>query len=170
MRTKHLFVLIHIRKRVRLIPSKMLSAPVIFLLTVPRRCFFCGSFLLFVFRVILSCMFHTALWSPAGKGLTSWFSCDVFLYFRHFLIWCSGLGLVHVFDCMDPRHLSYTLLSKTVFEEGEPSSLKNSGCVSTFLAKLDNVLFIFSESDLLKHFFDLKTGSFCPVRFYFVRC
>ena len=32
-----------------------LSPPVkIFLLTVPRRCFFCGSFLLFVFRVVCS--------------------------------------------------------------------------------------------------------------------
>ena len=48
----------------------------IFLLTVPRGCLFCGSFMLF-----LSCfvMFHArlfvgALWSPAWKGLTSWLS------------------------------------------------------------------------------------------------
>ena len=40
MQTKHLFGLILIR--------------VIFLLTIPRRCFFCGSFLLFVFCVCLS--------------------------------------------------------------------------------------------------------------------
>ena len=25
--------------------------------------------------VIVSCLFIAALWSPAGKGLTSWFSC-----------------------------------------------------------------------------------------------
>ena len=46
----------------------------IFLLTVPMRCFFCGSFMSFLsfllcFRVRL---FINASWSPAGKGLTSW--------------------------------------------------------------------------------------------------
>ena len=25
--------------------------------------------------VVLSCLFLVALWSPAGKGLTSWLSC-----------------------------------------------------------------------------------------------
>ena len=44
-------------------------------MTVPRRCFFCGSILLFVVRVILSCQFLAALWSPVGKGLTLWLSC-----------------------------------------------------------------------------------------------
>ena len=48
--------------------------PVIFLLTIPWRCFFCGSILLFVF-VILSCLFLVALLSAVGKGLTSWVSC-----------------------------------------------------------------------------------------------
>ena len=37
-------------------PSNMFKPPVIFFLTVLRRWFFCGSFLLFVFRV-----FHTVL-------------------------------------------------------------------------------------------------------------
>ena len=48
----------------------------ILILTVPRLCFFCGSFMLF-----LSCsccafvrLFINALWSPAGKGLTPWLS------------------------------------------------------------------------------------------------
>ena len=36
---------------------------------------FCGSFLLFVFRIILYCLFLAALWSSAGKGLSSWLSC-----------------------------------------------------------------------------------------------
>ena len=35
--------------------------------------------------VVLSCLFLTALWSPAGKGLTSWLSCVVFsCVFFHF--------------------------------------------------------------------------------------
>ena len=48
------------------------SPPVkIFLLTVPRWCIFVDPFccLCFLF-VMLSC-----LWSPAGKGLTSWLPC-----------------------------------------------------------------------------------------------
>ena len=48
-----------------------------FLLTVPGRCFFCGSFVFF-----LSCVCYAfcvrllicALWSPAAKRLTSWLS------------------------------------------------------------------------------------------------
>ena len=46
-----------------------------FLLTVPRRCFFCGSFLLFVFRVCRVFLSVHRSFSPAGKGLTSWLSC-----------------------------------------------------------------------------------------------
>ena len=38
--------------------------------------FFCGSFCyLCVVSVMLSRLFIAALWSPAGKGLTSWLSC-----------------------------------------------------------------------------------------------
>ena len=63
-----------------------------------------APFMLFVFRVLLSCLFLAALWSPSGKGLTSWLSCmymycDILLYFCHFLIWCPVSGVV--FDCMD---------------------------------------------------------------------
>ena len=50
-----------------------LSIPVIFLLTIPRWYFFCGSFYVFFFA-ILSCLCHASLWSPARKGLTSWLS------------------------------------------------------------------------------------------------
>ena len=51
--------------------------------------------------VMLSCLFIAALWSPAGKGLTSWpfLVCDDFLCFCHFPMWC--LGSVVVFDCID---------------------------------------------------------------------
>ena len=74
MRTKHMCV--KGEAGARLVTSTSLSPPVNFLLTVPRRCFFCGSFLLFecVFA-ILSCLFLAALLSPVGKVLTSWLSC-----------------------------------------------------------------------------------------------
>ena len=62
----------------------------IFLLTVPRRYFFCGSFVLF-----MCCVFHAfasvycALWSPAGQGfLFVMFNC-VFVTFL-----CGILGQV----------------------------------------------------------------------------
>ena len=51
-----------------------LSPPVIFLLTIPRRYFFCGSFYFVFVFAILSCLCHSALWSPAVKMLTSWLS------------------------------------------------------------------------------------------------
>ena len=45
----------------------------LFLLTVPRQYFFCGPFTFCVFRLLCLCvrLFICALWSPAGKGLTS---------------------------------------------------------------------------------------------------
>ena len=44
---------------------------------VQKRDFFVDPFyyLCFVFVCNTYCMFLVALWSPAGKGLTSWFSC-----------------------------------------------------------------------------------------------
>ena len=45
------------------------------LLTVPRRYFFCGSFMFFsVLCLLCLCahLFICALRSPAGEGLTSW--------------------------------------------------------------------------------------------------
>ena len=59
----------------------------IFLLTVPRRCFFVDH--LCYFRLVLLCLharlFVDAFWSPAGKVLTSWLSfvmsnCDVITF------------------------------------------------------------------------------------------
>ena len=51
----------------------------LFLLTVPRRYIFVDHlcYLCLVF-VTLSCLFIVALWSPAGKGLTSWLSSVMF--------------------------------------------------------------------------------------------
>ena len=49
---------------------------------------------------VLVCLFLAALWSPAGKGLTSWLSCMwCFLVFCHFPTWCPGSGVV--FDCIN---------------------------------------------------------------------
>ena len=51
----------------------------IFLLTVPRGRLFVEHlcYLCLVF-VMLSCLFIDALWSPAGKGLTSWLTFVMF--------------------------------------------------------------------------------------------
>ena len=63
----------------------------IFLPTVPRRYFFCGPF---VFLCLLFFMhlhlFIAALWSPAGKWLTSWFLLVTFIVFvllSHVVSW-----------------------------------------------------------------------------------
>ena len=94
MQTKHLFVLIHIRKKTEVGTIKLVYASSkIFLLTVPRQCFFYGSFLLFTF-VVLSCLFTAALWSPAGKGLTSWLSCMCC-----FLVFMSLSNVVSLVRC-----------------------------------------------------------------------
>ena len=62
---------------------------------VPVRCFFCGIFVFFfclVFSMHLYMrLFICALWSPAGKALTSWLSfvvssCEFVLLFH----WCPG--------------------------------------------------------------------------------
>ena len=66
-----------------------------FLLTVPRRYFFCGSFLLFVFPVCHVFLAVVALWSLAGKWLTSCLSCVWCFTFP-----CGVLGQV-VFDCVN---------------------------------------------------------------------
>ena len=69
----------------------MLVAPKIFLLAFPRPYFFCGSFafLCLVF-LMLSRRFIAALWSPAGKRLTSWLLLVMFLEFlflSHVIPW-----------------------------------------------------------------------------------
>ena len=58
-----------------LVPVAFLMALSIFSMTVARRCFFSG-FMLFLSCFLCFCarLFIDALWSPAGKGLTSWLS------------------------------------------------------------------------------------------------
>ena len=51
---------------------------------------------LFVFCVYhaLSHLFIAALWSPAGKGLTSWLLLSMFIVFCYFPMWYPGSGVV----------------------------------------------------------------------------
>ena len=55
---------------------------------------------LFLKFVMLLRLFIAALWSPAGKGLTSWLSFVMFnCGFVTFKMWYPGSGVV--LDCMD---------------------------------------------------------------------
>ena len=69
------------------------------LLTVPRRYFFCGSFLCYLCLVfvMLSRLFNAVLWSSAGKGLTSCLWC--LIVFCHFPMWYPRSGVV--LDCIE---------------------------------------------------------------------
>ena len=70
MGTKHLFVLIHIRNKGRgWYRETCLSPPFILLLAIQRRYFLCGSILLCdcLCHIVLNCLYHAALWSPAWK-------------------------------------------------------------------------------------------------------
>ena len=50
--------------------------------------------------VMLLCLFIAALWSPAGKGLTSWLLFVMFnCVFYHFPLWYPGSGVV--LDCIN---------------------------------------------------------------------
>ena len=52
-------------------------------------------YLCFVFVMLSCCLLIAGLWSPAGKGLTSWLPCcDVLLCFYHFQIGCLGSSVV----------------------------------------------------------------------------
>ena len=65
--------------RVKFVPLNMFKTSRNFLTDSFRgfKDLFCHLCFVFVFN-ILSCLFLTALWSPAGKGLTSWLYC----------VWC----------------------------------------------------------------------------------
>ena len=65
---------------------------------------------------MLSCQFIAALWSPAGKGLTSWLPlCVMFMCFCYFPVWCPVSGVV--LDCIDfcslPSYLLFKFLTLT---------------------------------------------------------
>ena len=71
---------------------------------IPRAWFagFCGSFM-FCSVLCLLCLcarlFICALWSPAGKGLTSWLSFVVSAVSLSLSYWYPGSGVV--LDCVD---------------------------------------------------------------------
>ena len=90
MQAKHLTILIHIRTNGEVKHPFCFSPPVIFLTDISKPVLPCGSFLLFVFCFILSCLFHATLWSPA------WFFCVcvVFLCSCRFPIWRPWAGMV----------------------------------------------------------------------------
>ena len=84
------------------------STVIYVLLNVPRRCFFCGSFLLFMFRVCqlyCHCSLVVTCWERAYllALLYVMFSCG----FWHFLVWCPGSGVV--LDCIDSLSLPSSL-------------------------------------------------------------
>ena len=66
--------------------------------------------------VILSCLFIAALWSPAGKGLSSWL---LFVMFNHVFVTfpCGILGQLWFLIVSIPDHccLSYIQLTILTF-------------------------------------------------------
>ena len=86
------------------------------LLAVPRRCFFCGSFLLFMFHVSLC---YAVLYVPCVRllrGLASWLSCvwSQFLKIRscckrHYLKRISRYRCSPVCSCSQAREIKFLL-------------------------------------------------------------
>ena len=96
-------VLVHISIKGEVGAVKLVKALQLnILLTVPRRYFFCGSFMFLfclVFAMFCARLFVCALWSPAGKGLTSWLSFVVSSVSLSLSHWYPGSGVV--LDCID---------------------------------------------------------------------
>ena len=100
-------------------------------LSILRRCFFCGSFLLFRFCVchaLLSvlCSLAVTFWKRAG--LLAFLVCDVFLCFCHFPMWCPGLGVVlyctDFFLSLTPFLLCYGIfIEDSVSKQWRPCSV-----------------------------------------------
>ena len=123
MQTKHLCVLIHIWTKGgdgspwnRSKPSSK-----IFLLTIPRRCFFCGSYntLFLSCFVILSCA--SVYWCLV---VTSWekaellaLVCDVLLWSRHFPIGILGQLWCLVVSIPDLCPFFFTLVKSLIYED-----------------------------------------------------
>ena len=92
-----------------------------FLLNISRPCFFVDPFLSFLCRgLFLS--YCLALWSPAGKGLTSRVSCAVFLVFSHFLI-CGPMSESNEYDRKYHNHI---LQTNPRHREEEPHNIYNN--------------------------------------------
>ena len=74
VRVGHLCALIHIRIKGDVVTLVCLGP-----LAVPGRCFFCGSFLLFIFHV---CLYYTALSVPCSLVILCWERDDLFSLLR----------------------------------------------------------------------------------------
>ena len=94
MRTKHPCVLIHIKIKGEVGAVKHVYVLQYFILTVSRRCSFCGSFLQFMFH---GCLCNAVLFVPCSLVATCWgrdlplgsLGYVVFLFF-----FCHGSGVV----------------------------------------------------------------------------
>ena len=64
-----------------------------------------------VLCLLCACLFICALWSPAGKGLTSWLSFVVSSVSLSLSHWYPGSGVV--LDCIDSWSLHHYLLLKS---------------------------------------------------------
>ena len=73
-----------------------------------------------VFAMFCARLFICALWSPAGKGLTSWLSFVVSSVSLSLSHWYPGSGVV--LDCIDSRSLHHYLLLCAFFKKKEPQS------------------------------------------------
>ena len=104
--------------RVRLAPwNRFKPSNIIFLLTVLRRYFFCGSIMLFLSCVcnVYARLFIDALWSPAGKGwpLGSRLWCLIVILLLSHGFPESGV----VLDCINSWSLpSFLLLKSPIFD------------------------------------------------------
>ena len=70
----HMGLAPHRNIRVRLIPRNMFKPSSNYLLTVSIRCFFCGSFLIFMFYV---CLYYAVLSVPCSFVITGWERADL---------------------------------------------------------------------------------------------
>ena len=121
MQTNHLSVLIHIwtKGEVGTPSNRFKHSSKIFLLTVPRRYFFCGSFIFFCFVFAMHLyarLFICALLSPAAKELTSWISfvvsyCELVTFPLVSLVRCGTW--LYQFLILAPL---LTLMSKVFFQ------------------------------------------------------
>ena len=130
----------------------------VFLLTVPRRCFFCWSFMLF-----LSCFhyafMHVCLLMPCGHPLGK----DWPLGSR---LWCQivKLSLSHwypgsavVIDCIDCWSLPFFLLSTAWISQISVWFSRCSGKTETILGKIDLFLFTGTHSNITRACFIVCT-------------
>ena len=112
MKTKHLCVSWSASElRVMLAHSETgLSPPIFFLLTVPRRSFFCGPFvnLCLVFGMLFASVHYCLVvtWKERADLLA--LVCDFYCDFFYFPIWYPGTDVV--LDCIDSWYLQSFLL------------------------------------------------------------